>query len=105
MQRPDGRTWAAYLDFFPHLYSVAEAGWRAKKEVTESLRLGDPFAFVDQPAVGKDAGIDTTPTLPKPPAAFIESAARDIPCILANVPRDQDGTIGLDTAAHLVARL
>jgi len=50
MQRPDGRTSAAYLNLFPHLNSVREDGWRAVKEVTQARRLDDPFAFVDEPA-------------------------------------------------------
>jgi len=50
MQRPDGRTWAAYLEFFPHLNSVCDDGWQAVKEVTKARRLDDPFAFVDAPA-------------------------------------------------------
>jgi hypothetical protein len=50
MQTADGRTWAAYLNFFPELNSVADAGREAISVVTKARRLEDPFAFVDQPA-------------------------------------------------------
>jgi hypothetical protein len=68
MQTADGQTWAAFLDFFPQLNSVAAAGREAIKEVTKARRADDPFAFVDQAAAGKGSGIDTTPALPRPPA-------------------------------------
>jgi hypothetical protein len=48
MQKADGRTWAAYLDFFPELNTVAAAGREAIRDVTEARRPDDPFAFVDQ---------------------------------------------------------
>jgi hypothetical protein len=104
MQTADGRTWAAYLDFFPELNSVATAGREAIRDVTKDRGLDDPFAFVDQSTKGKDAEIDTTPTLPKPPSALIESAARGIPSILANVQPKHDGAIEL-VASQLAKRL
>ncbi len=104
MQRPDGRTWAAHLEFFPHLNSVYEDGWRAIKEVTKTRRPDDPFAFVDEPAASNPLGIDTTPATPKPPIQFVEAAARDIPSIMANVPPRHDGAIEL-VASHLAKRL
>jgi hypothetical protein len=69
MQRPDGRTWAAYLEFFPHLNSVCEDGWRAVKEVTKTRRLDDPFAFVDEPALSL---LDRFPATPAGHVAFLE---------------------------------
>ena len=104
MQMADGRTCAAYLDFFPELNSVAESGREAIKEVTKARCLDDSFAFVDQLAARKDAGIDTTPTMPKPPQALIESAARGIPDILANVQPKYDKAIEL-VASNLAKRL
>lgn len=103
MQTTYGITWAQYLDFYPHLNKAAGAGRRAIREVKKALRLDDPFAFVDRPATGKEVGIDTTPTPPKPPPSLIEEAARAIPEVLANIPPDREGTIGLETAAHLVS--
>lgn len=103
MRMADGRAWASFLDFFPELNSVAASGREAIKEVTKARRLHDPFAFVDQPAKGKNTGIDTTPTLPKPPSGLIESAARAIPNILANV-QPKHGAIEL-VASHLAKRL
>jgi hypothetical protein len=94
MQTADGETWAAFLDFFPELNSVAAAGREAIKEVTKAPRVDDPFAFVDQ-AAAKGSGIDTTPALPRPAQRFVESAARGIPSILANVEPKHDGTIEL----------
>jgi hypothetical protein len=76
MQTSDGRTWAAFLDFFPDLNSVAAEGREAIQEVTRARRLDDPFAFVDQAAAGKGSDIDTTPTLPRPPQTLIDAAAR-----------------------------
>jgi hypothetical protein len=93
MQTSEGWTWTSYRSFFPDLNSVAVSGQEAICNVTKARRLDDPFAFVDQLAKGKDARIDTTPTLPKPPSALIETAARDIPGILANVQPQQDGAI------------
>lgn len=104
MQRADCRTWAAYLEFFPHLNSACEDGWRAVKEVTKARRLDDPFAFVDEPAASNPLDIDTTPATPKPPIQFVEAAARDIPSIMANVPPRHDGAIEL-VASHLTKRL
>jgi hypothetical protein len=49
-------------------------------------------------------GIDSTPTLPKPPAALIQAAEFAICSILANVEPDDDRTIEL-IASHLVQRL
>src|SRR5262249_49151647 len=76
MQTGDGRTWAAYLDFFPELNSVAETGLEAIRDVTKARRLDDPFAFVDQAAAGKGSDIDPTPTMPRPPQTLIDAAAR-----------------------------
>jgi len=72
MQRPDGRTWAAYLEFFPHLNSVCEDGWRAVKEVTKAPRLDDPFAFVDEPATPAFSLLDRFPATPAGHVAFLE---------------------------------
>jgi hypothetical protein len=69
MQRPEGRTWAAYLKFFPHLNSVCQDGWRAVKEVTKARRLDDPFAFVDAPAFSL---LDRFPATPAGHVAFLE---------------------------------
>jgi hypothetical protein len=99
MQTAEGRNWAAYLEFFPHLNSVAKSGQDAIKEMTKARRLDDPFAFVDQPAASKEPGIDTTPMLPKPPPDFIEAAARGIPGILLNVQPKLDGAIELVRAS------
>ena len=104
MQTAHGRTEAVYLDFFPELNTVAADGREAIRDVTKARQPDDPFAFVDQSTMGKDAGIDTTPTLPKPPPALIASAARGIPGILANVQPKHDGAIEL-VASHLAKRL
>jgi hypothetical protein len=104
MQTADGQTWAAFLDFFPELNSVAATGHEAIKDVTKPRQADDPFAFVGQAAARKKTGIDTTPTLPRPPQSLIEAAAREIPGILANVQPKQDGTIEL-IASHLVTKL
>jgi hypothetical protein len=48
-------------------------------------------------------GIDTTPTLPKPPAGFIQLASAAIPSILANIEPNHDGVIEL-VASHLTKR-
>ncbi len=104
MQRPDGRSRAAYRDFFPDLNSVAENGWRAVQSTSKAERLDDPFAFVDEPAAKDSVGIDTTPMTPKPATDLITAADRDIPEILANVPPSPDGTIEL-VAVQLTKRL
>lgn len=51
----------AYLDFFPDLNTVCQAGWEAVKEVSKTRRLDDPLAFVDEPAGCATSGFDTTP--------------------------------------------
>src|SRR5262249_15760938 len=48
-KNPDAVSLALYLDFWPHLNSVAHAGRLAVREVTKARRLDDPFAFLDQP--------------------------------------------------------
>jgi hypothetical protein len=103
MQTADGQTWAAFLDFFPELNSVAAAGREAIQKVRMARKLDDPFAFVDQ-AAGQESGIDTTPTPPRPPRTLIEAAARELPGILANVHPKHDGAIEL-IASHLAKRL
>jgi hypothetical protein len=103
MQTAEGQTWAAFLNFFPELNSVAAAGHEAIKEVTEAPRVEDPFAFVDEAAT-EGSGIDTTPAPPRPPERLIESAARGIPAILANVEPKDDGTIEL-IASYLAKQL
>ncbi len=55
-------------------------------------------------AGGENAGIDTTPTLPRPPARLIELAVREIPGALANVQPRHDGAVEL-IASHLARRL
>jgi hypothetical protein len=104
MQTTDGQTWQSFLDFRFHFNSIVAKGGKAIRTVTKARRLDDPFAFVEQPAARPAAGIDTTPTVPRPPAAHIEEAIRAIPDVLANVPPKQDGTIEL-VAAHLAKRL
>src|SRR5262249_21325247 len=104
MQTPDGRTFAEFLDFFPELNSAAACGREAIREVTKAQRLDDPFAFLDQRATGKHTRIDTTPALPEPPPDLVESAARALPTILANVQPRHDGAIAL-VASNLVKRL
>lgn len=104
MQTSEGRTWDSFLEFFPELNSVAAAGRQALREVSEASRQVDPFAFVDQPPAGTANGIDVTPTTPKPPPNLIESAARAIPNILANLKPCSDGQIGL-VASHLAKQL
>jgi hypothetical protein len=103
MQTAEGQTWAAFLNFFPELNSVAVAGHQAIKEVTKAPRVDDPFAFVDEAAT-KESGIDTTPALPRPPQRLIESAAQGIPGILANVEPKDNGTLEL-IASHLANQL
>jgi hypothetical protein len=56
------------------------------------------------PSASKDAGIDTLPDSPRPPYSLIESAARVIPDILANVQPLHDGTIEM-IACDLAMRL
>src|SRR5439155_9314952 len=97
--------WEGYLEFWPELYSVAQGGRQAIAAVCKAQQAEDPFAFLDQPATGKEAVIDTTPQLPRPPAALVEAAARAIPAILATVQPAHDGTIGLQNAAHLASRI
>jgi|GEM_PF-3071927 len=69
MQRPDGRAWAEYLEFFPDLNSICQDGWEAVKEVTKAGRLDDPFAFVDEPAYSL---LDRFPATPAGHVAFLE---------------------------------
>jgi hypothetical protein len=101
---PYAESLAPYLDFWPDLNSVAASGRRAIQEVNKARRPNDPFAFLDHPAAGKEAEIDTTPALSQPPDHLIESAARAIPEILANVPPGHDRTIEL-VASQLAKRL
>ena len=56
MQRPEGPTWAAYLDFFPSLNSVCQDGLQAVDEVRRSRRLDDPLAFVDEHSEASSMG-------------------------------------------------
>jgi hypothetical protein len=60
METPEGRTWAAYLDFFPELNSVAAAGHRVTREVSRAQRISDSFAFLDQSATGQSASSGTS---------------------------------------------
>jgi hypothetical protein len=101
----DGLAFSTFLEFWPELNSTAQQGYHAIERLEKLQRLDDRFAFLDKPTPGNSDGIDTTPTMPKPPADLIQAAARKIPVILANVPQQDDGTIGMDTAAHLVALL
>jgi hypothetical protein len=98
---PGPTAFAWYHEFYGRLNAVAQAG---RQEVTKARRFDDPFGCVDQPAASKESGIDTTPTLPKPPQALIESALRAIPGILANVQPTPGGAIEL-VASHLAERL
>jgi hypothetical protein len=70
MQTADGQTWAAFLDFFPEVNSVAMAGYKAIQEVTKARRLDDPFAFVDQPSI--------TRAMPQCPGCGSAPAATDV---------------------------
>jgi hypothetical protein len=73
MQRPDGRTWATYREFFPHLNSVCHDGWQAVKEVTKAGRLDDPLAFVGDPATAPAYSLlDRFPVTPAGHVAFLE---------------------------------
>ena len=104
MRQPHGRGEAAYLDFCWSLNSLFDEGWQAVKEVTQVQRSANPFSIGRKPPVGNQAEIDTTPTLPQPPAAFVEAAGRDIPGVLANVKPHRDGAIEM-IASHLAERL
>jgi hypothetical protein len=104
LQTAEGRTWEVHLDSFPKLNSVATTGREAIREVTKARRLDDPFAFLDERLASKESGINTTPTLPKPPPALVELAARAIPNLFANAQPRPDGAIEL-IASHLAKRL
>jgi hypothetical protein len=104
MQTANGRAFATYLDFFPELNSAAASGREAIGKVTDVQQLDDPFAFLDQSAIGKDPDIDTTPTLPRPSHSLIEAAARAVPYMLANLQPEHDGPIEL-VASDLAKRL
>src|SRR5262249_47206021 len=64
MQTPDGRTWASYLEYWPHLYSAAQAGWLAIREVANASRTEDPFAFLDQSSVANEPRSGGSPGSP-----------------------------------------
>jgi len=104
MQTADGRAGAEYLDFFPALNSAATAGREAIKAATKARRADDPFAFVDKPAASEKLGIDTTPTLAKPPPGLIAAAGRAIPDIMGPIQPDHNDAVEL-VAADLAARL
>jgi hypothetical protein len=73
MQTSVGWAWASYRDYFPELYSVAESGREAIRDVTKARRLDDPFAFVDQKARGEEAGKDAAPPPPNPSSAMADA--------------------------------
>jgi hypothetical protein len=104
MQTSEGRDWSSFLEYWPNLLSVAAKGRAAFRDLEETSRRQDPFAFLDQPPAGTTNGIDTTPTTPKPPPPLIEAAARAIPSVLASVPPLHDGAIEL-VASHLCRQL
>jgi len=66
--------------------------------------MPDTSSPVGRPAPNKEVKVDTTPMLPKPPPALIESAARAIPGIMANIQPKHDGAIEL-VASDLAKRL
>lgn len=104
MQTSYGQTWQSFLDFRFHLNSAVASGVEAIRGMNATQRAVDPFAFVEQAPAKRAEEIDTTPTVPRPPAAHIESAGRAIPVVLADVPPDHSGAIRL-VAAVLVKRL
>ena len=63
----------------------------------------NPFPNTDGPVARNQGGIDTTPTLPKPPAGLVEAATRDIPSIMADVKPQHDGATEL-IASQLATR-
>jgi hypothetical protein len=104
IQQPHGRGEATYLDFFSSLNSLSESGWQSIQEVTKVQRSVNPFSVGRKPPDGSQSDIDTTPTLPEPPAGFVEAAGRDIPSALADVEARHDGAIEM-IASHLAKRL
>ncbi|MSR59848.1 MAG: hypothetical protein EXS05_19790 [Planctomycetaceae bacterium] len=53
--KPESRTFADHLEFYPELNSVGEDGLRAVEQVIKSRRPDDPFAFLDDPPKGSPA--------------------------------------------------
>ncbi len=70
LARDDG--FADYLDYFPDLNTVCQAGWEAVKEITKARRLDDPFAFVDEPTAPALSLLDRFPATPAGHVAFLE---------------------------------
>lgn len=118
----DEGSFAACLDLFPDLNTVSQAGWKAVKEVTKARRMDDPFAFIEERELHTNTdssdteslgtvrfhsnphGVDSTPTTPQPPAAYIDAAARDIPSVFADQTPSYHGKAEM-VSSSLVAKL
>ena len=98
MQTVDGQMWQSFIEFRFHLNSVGATGEQALERVRKAQRFDDPFAFLETPAPPTN-GIDTTPTVPKPPAPLIEAAERHIPHVLSNLQPNHEGSIEMLAAA------
>jgi hypothetical protein len=104
IKNPGPPAFTAYLEYFPNLNTTCQSGWDAVKEVIKTLKLDDPFGFIDDSPARKQADINTTPTLPKPPVGLVDAAEREIPRILANVAPSHGSAIEV-VASHLAKRL
>ena len=60
IRRVKGRAFVDYLEFFPQMNSVAEAGRQAVKQLTKAKRINDPFPFVGEAAEGGSADQEFT---------------------------------------------
>lgn len=83
------RGFTAYLDFFPDLNTVCQAGYEAVKGVTKARRLDDPFAFVDDVALSKSFTLlDRFPATPEGHLEFLQFVGNEL-CLAADAKRQQ----------------
>jgi hypothetical protein len=59
----------------------------SRANLGNSIQVRRPHGLID---------IDTTPTMPEPPGAFVDLAMRSIPVLLADVMPDQEGFIQIE---------
>ena len=77
IEKPGTPKFTKYMDFAPSLAAIAESGEQAVKEVRKSLRLDEPFAFLDDQGGSESAKqslslLDRYPATTAGHVAFLE---------------------------------
>lgn len=97
IEKPGVPKFTKYMDFAPRLAAVAESGQRAIKDVSKSLRLDDPFAFLDDQRADKAAKqslslLDRFPATTAGHVAFLEWVCLEV--------REQADALRKNTYSH-----